>query len=147
MKRKLEFELVPDGCFKSNLRNILSKAQWEYIKNYVKTRAGGKCEICGKKTNHLDAHEVWDYDEKTGVQKLKDIKAVCKDCHAAIHIDRTAVAGNLCRAEDHYIKVNGVSYAEMKLDLAAAHERDKVLNHVSEWKLDVYTWLKKFLEE
>ena len=147
MKRKLNFELVPDGCFKSNLRNILSKAQWDYIKKDVKTRAGGRCEICGKKTDKLDAHEVWSYNEKTGVQKLEDIKAVCKDCHAAIHIDRTAVAGNIARAEDHYMLVNGVSYVEMKADLSATHERDKVLNRVSEWKLDVYTWLKKYLED
>ena len=73
MKRKLEFELVPDGCWYSNLRAILSKEQWDFIKKDAKTRAGGRCVICGKKTAALDAHEVWEYDAKNGIQKLKDV--------------------------------------------------------------------------
>ena len=47
---KLNFELVPDGCWYSNLRSILSKRQWDFLKSEAKERAGGKCMICGKKT-------------------------------------------------------------------------------------------------
>ena len=59
---KLNFELVPDGCWYSNLRSILSKRQWDFLKSEARERAGGKCMICGKKTDKLDAHERWSYD-------------------------------------------------------------------------------------
>ena len=49
MDFKLNFELVPDSCWYSNLRTILSKAQWDFIKADAKNRAQGKCMICGKK--------------------------------------------------------------------------------------------------
>lgn len=49
MAYKLNFELVPDGCWKNNLRTILSKAEWDFLKKDARERAGGKCAICGKK--------------------------------------------------------------------------------------------------
>lgn len=145
-KRKLEFELVPDGCWYSNLRTILNKAQWDYIKEYAKKKANGRCMICGRQTQRLEAHEKWSYDIDTATQKLQDVIAVCHDCHSVIHIGRTSLKGNLTLAEDHYMKVNGVSYAEMKHDLGLANEEHKKRNNVSEWKLDL-TWLKRFIEE
>ena len=143
-KRKLEFELVPDGCWGYNLRSILSKAQWEYLRQQAINNSSGTCSICGKKTSRLHAHERWEYDGEKGVQKLIDIVAVCPDCHSAIHIGREQLLGNAERAEDHYMKVNGISYAEMKNDLARANEKHKQLNKVSEWVLDL-SFLKKFL--
>ena len=50
--RKLNFELVPDGCWYSNLRTILSKKQWDFLKAYAKEQSGGKCAICGKPATH-----------------------------------------------------------------------------------------------
>lgn len=146
MKRKLNFELIPDGCWYYNLRAILTKEQWDYVKKDAKFRAGGKCAICNKSDSRLDAHEVWSYDEKKGVQKLKDVVAVCKDCHAAIHINRTWLKGDPERAQDHYMRVNGCSYAEMRADMGAANEKQKKLNEVPEWKLDV-SWLKRFIKD
>lgn len=146
MKRKLNFEFVPDGCWYSNLRAVLNREQWDFIRKDAKARAGGKCSICSKKTNALDAHEVWEYDAKNGVQKLKDVIAVCKDCHNAIHINRTWLKGDPERAEDHYMKVNGCTYAEMRADMGAANEKQKKLNETSEWKLDL-SWLKRFIKD
>ena len=106
-KRKLKFELIPAGCWKCNLHEILSKQAWDFIKQDAKIRADGKCSICGRKTNNLDAHEVWGYDEKNAIQKLEDVIAVCRDCHNTIHIGRTQAVGTSEKAEDHYIKVSG----------------------------------------
>ena len=104
MAHRLDFELVPDGCWYSNLRSILSKKQWDFLKADAKQRAGGFCMICGRKTDKLDAHERWSYDEKNAVQKLEDILAVCKDCHSVIHIGYTQLKGNEERAEKHFMK-------------------------------------------
>ncbi len=143
---KLEIQLIPDGCWKYNLRTILSKAQWDFLKADAKNRAGGKCMICGAKTTRLEAHEKWSYDEQNGIQKLEDIVAVCKDCHSVIHINRTWVKGDIERAENHYMKVNDCSYAEYRKALGNANETHKRLNQVSEWKLDI-SYLKKYTDE
>lgn len=141
---KLGFELVPDGCWYSNLRSILSPSDWERIKKDAKFRSGGRCSCCGKKTDRLDAHEVWSYDIEKGIQKLEDVISVCKDCHSVIHIGYTQLKGNIERAEAHYMKVNNCTYAEFRQELDKANRLHKERNKVSEWKLDV-SWLKKFL--
>lgn len=144
MDYKLNFELVPDGCWYSNLRSILSKKQWDFLKAEAKEKANGACMICGKKTDKLDAHERWSYDEKNAVQKLEDIIAVCKDCHSVIHIGYTQLKGNEERAEKHFMKVNGCSYAEYRHALGLANEIHTRRNGIFEWKLDL-TYLKKYI--
>lgn len=146
MDYKLNFELVPDGCWYSNLRTLLSKKQWDFLKADAKERACGKCMICGKKTEKLEAHEKWSYDETTCVQKLEDIIAVCKDCHCVIHIGRTQLKGDEERAEKHFMKVNECSYAEYRKALGEANVVHRRRNEVSEWKLDL-SYLKRFVKE
>lgn len=146
MKRKLDFELVPDSCWYSNLRSLLSKKQWDFLRADAKERAGGKCVICGRKTNSLDAHERWSYDIENGVQKLEDIIAVCKDCHSVIHIGYTQLKGNEERAERHFMKVNDCSYAEYRKALGEANKLHNERNKVLEWKLDL-SYLKKYVNE
>lgn len=141
---KLFFELVPDGCWKYNLRTILSNRQWDFLKKDAKERANGKCMICGRKTSRLEAHERWSYNEQKGVQKLEDILAVCKDCHSVIHIGRTQLVGDEERAEKHFMQVNNCSYAEYRKALGDANLRHKVLNSVSEWIMDI-SYLERYV--
>ena len=140
---RLNFELVPDSCWYSNLRSILSPAQWDVVRKEAYARAGGKCAICGAPTKRLEAHEKWEYDEKFAVQKLKNVIAVCKSCHEVIHIGRTALTGNEERACAHFMKVNGCTYAEYRKALGEANEAHQRRNKVPEWKLDL-SYLKKF---
>ncbi|MBE7061877.1 MAG: HNH endonuclease [Clostridiales bacterium] len=146
MKYKLDFELVPDSCWYSNLRTILSKKQWDFIKADAKERAEGKCMICGRKTDRLEAHERWSYDEENCVQKLEDIVSICKDCHNVIHIGRTQLKGDEERAEKHFMKVNNCSYAEYRQALGKANEEHKRRNLVPEWKLYL-TYLKRYIND
>ncbi|MDE6505223.1 MAG: HNH endonuclease [Clostridia bacterium] len=145
MGYKLCFELVPDGCWYSNLRSILSSAQWDVVRKDAYARAGGKCMICGKKTGRLEAHERWEYDEENAVQKLADVVAVCRGCHEVIHIGRTQLMGREREAEEHFMKVNGCSYAEYRKALGEANEAHRRRNRVAEWKLDL-SYLKKFID-
>ena len=144
MKYKLNFELVPDGCWGSNLRSILTKEQWDFLRKDAVGRSDGKCAICGKKTNRLDAHERWEYDIKEATQKLTDIIAVCKDCHSVIHIGFTQLKGNEERAEKHFMEVNECSYAQYRKALSEANELHRKRNEVSEWKLDL-SYLKRYV--
>lgn len=140
---KLNFELVPDSCWYSNLRSILSPAQWDVVRREAYARAGGRCMICGAPTRRLEAHERWEYDERNAVQKLADVVAICKSCHEVIHIGRTQLTGGEERASQHFMKVNGCTYAEYRKALGEANEAHRRRNLVPEWKLDL-SYLKKF---
>ena len=140
---KLNFELVPDSCWYSNLRSILSPAQWDFIRKDAYARAGGRCMICGAPARRLEAHERWEYDEQNCVQRLADVVAVCHSCHEVIHIGRTQLLGGEERACAHFLKVNGCSYAEYRKALGEANEAHRRRNEIAEWKLDL-SWLKRF---
>lgn len=142
-KLKLDFELVPDGCWYSNLRSILKPKQWDMVRRDAYTRAGGKCMICGRPATRLEAHERWSYDEKNGIQKLEDVIAVCHSCHSVIHIGRTQLMGDEDKAIAHFMKVNGCSYADYVKALGKANEIHRRRNEIPEWSVDL-SYLKKF---
>ncbi|MBR2024116.1 MAG: hypothetical protein IJ996_06355 [Clostridia bacterium] len=83
---KLNFELVPDGCWYQNLRSALPQAVWDSIRKTAYAKAKGKCMICERKTARLEAHERWSYDEERALQKLETVIAVCRNCHEVIHV-------------------------------------------------------------
>ena len=143
---KLDFELVPDSCWYSNLRSILTKKAWDIVRKDVISRSGGRCAICGRKVNRLEGHERWSYNEQTSTQKLEDVIAVCHDCHSVIHIGRTQLMGNEERAEKHFMKVNECSYSEYREALGKANELHQRRNLIKEWKLDL-TYLQKFIND
>ncbi len=140
---KLNFEMVPDSCWHSNLRSLLTPAQWDIVRREAYARAGGKCMLCGAEARRLEAHEQWEYDEKNCVQRLADVVAVCKSCHEVIHIGRTTLMGREREAEAHFMKVNGCTYAEYRKALGEATEAHRRRNKVAEWALDL-SYLKKF---
>lgn len=140
---KLEFEMVPDSCWYSNLRSILSPKQWDVVRKDAYARAEGKCMICGVRSTRLEAHEHWEYDERNAVQRLTDVVAVCRSCHEVIHIGRTQLMGREREAEEHFMKVNGCSYADYRKALGEANEAHRRRNLIPEWKLDL-GWLQRF---
>ena len=141
---KLEIELVPDSCWYSNLRSILSPAQWDIVRREAYARANGKCMICGAPAKRLEAHERWVYDEENSIQKLDTVIAICRSCHEVIHIGRTSLTGGEERASAHFMKVNGCSYSEYRKALGEANEAHRRRNKIPEWKLDL-SYLKKFI--
>ena len=133
---KLNFELVPDSCWYSNLRSALPKEVWDKIRKKAYARANGKCMICGAPTARLEAHEQWEYDDKTCVQKLKNVVAVCRPCHEVIHIGRTQLMGREKEASEHFMKVNGCTYAEYRKALGEANGKHRERSR-KDWQLDV----------
>ncbi len=145
MDYKLNFELVPDSCWYSNLRSLLSDAQWDAVRKEAYARAGGRCMICGARVSRLEAHERWSYDEENCVQTLKDVIAVCRRCHEVIHIGRTSLMGREEEACAHFMKVNGCSYSEYRKALGEATAIHRRRNRVKEWKLNL-NYLQKFIK-
>ncbi len=145
MELKLDFELVPDSCWYSNLRSILKPKAWDIVRKDAYARANGKCMICGRKVSRLEAHERWSYDISKKVQKLETVIAVCHSCHSVIHIGRTQLMGDENKAISHFQKVNKASYADYIKALGRANELHKLRNQVDEWSLDL-SFLKRFTD-
>lgn len=141
-KYKLDFELVPDGCWYSNLRSVLKPQYWDAVRRDAYARAGGRCMICGRAVKRLEAHERWAYDEAARIQKLIDVVAVCRQCHAVIHIGRTQLMGGEKEAADWFMRVNGCNYAAYRAALGRANEEHRRRNRIGEWRLDI-SWLKE----
>jgi hypothetical protein len=88
----------------------------------------------------LDAHERWTYDEESNTQILAEVVAICRDCHAVIHIGRTQLMGGEAKASEWFMRVNQCSYADYRTALGKANDDHRRRNRVSEWKIDL-TWL------
>ena len=145
-KYKLDFEFIPEESWKYNLRHLLSSAAWDVVRRDAYKRAGYKCCICGRGNCRLEAHEKWSFIAQTRVQKLDNVLALCHDCHAVVHYQRTALCEGVEgaeKAQEHFIKVNGCTQAEFHAALARAAKRHKRLNETEEWKLDL-SFLKRF---
>lgn len=100
--------------------------------------------ICGAPAPRLEAHEQWSYDEENCVQSLRDVIAVCRPCHEVIHIGRTQLCGREREASEHFMRVNGCTYAEYRKALGEANEEHRRRNRIAEWRLDI-TGLKELL--
>ena len=143
---KLNFEIVPTSCWYNNLRHILSKRAWDYIRKDAYQKANGKCTICNAPKKRLEAHERWSYDTTTHTQKLKDIIAICHNCHSVIHIGRTQLVGKEDIAIRHFKKVNNTDYQGYITALKKANEESIELSKIDDWQLDL-SYLQTYLEE
>jgi hypothetical protein len=139
----LNIELVPTTCWYSNLRSELSPGQWDVVRRRTYLEAGYKCEICGGKGKKwpVEAHEVWEYNDCTYVQKLVRTIALCPACHGVKHIGFAAANGRYNKALRHLMKVNkwsapiAVTYIDHAFE---EHGRRSAHN----WTLDI-SWLEK----
>ena len=105
---KLTLELVPSSSWLNNVRAVVSKKQWDYIKSQVFSKAYDTCEICGGvgPTHPVECHEVWSYDSKTSIQKLDRMIALCPNCHMVKHFGFAQIQGKGTQALRHLMKVN-----------------------------------------
>lgn len=140
MAYKLDFELVPEECWYSNLRSVLPPAGWDIVRKDAYARAKGRCSICGK-SGRLEAHEKWSYDEKRAVQKLETVIALCRACHEVKHISRTQLTGRGDEAMEHFMKINGCSQMDYHAALGKANEEYLRRNKIENWTTDL-SWLK-----
>jgi hypothetical protein len=106
---RLTIELVPQSCWFSNVRKQVPPREWDRIRRQVYERANHRCEVCGGRgTRHpVECHEVWEYDEAAGVQRLLRMIALCPACHEVKHIGLAGVKGRGEIAEAHLATVNG----------------------------------------
>jgi len=106
---RLTIELVPQTCWFSNVRDQVSREDWDRIRKQVYRHSAQCCEVCGGRgSKHpVECHEVWEYDETTGVQRLVRMIALCPACHEVEHIGLAGLEGRGEIAAAHLAEVNG----------------------------------------
>lgn len=119
--RRLSFQFNPPR----SLFSIKSSFQnWYEISN--KVRSTGFCKMCGLQTNTLEAQELWQYDDNTHEQTLKDIIPMCKDCRSSMRMVFINDDREQSNAFSHYKSVNQLSFEEAKQDFDDAFNVWKV---------------------
>lgn len=136
----LKPELVPEACWRSNLRSWLSPDEWDIVRKDAYKRAGYRCRICGAK-GRMEAHERWSYDDNRALQTLEDVLALCHACHEVVHISRTQLMGRGAEAMEHFMRVNGCSQSDYHAELARVNTEYLQRNKIEEWTTDI-SWLK-----
>ena len=126
---RLTVELVPSGQWYVNLRSILSKSDWDYVRRRAYKKAGYRCEICGGKgpRHPVECHEIWRYEEhpsgRKGVQILDGVVALCPSCHQVKHLGLAHVRGKREAALRHLCKINGWSRQDALYYVEAVFEQ------------------------
>lgn len=134
-KLKLTINLLPKGAWNNDFSKTLPKKDWDKLRMFALKRAGGKCEICGFKTNELDVHEEWDFDTQNKTQTLKQIIAICSKCHGVKHFKNSVRLGHGEEAEKHFMNVNNCSEMEFAGHLHKALLDYNERNSVYRWKI------------
>lgn len=143
----LDFDFIPEESWRFNLRSVLSAEGWDVVRKDAYKRASYKCRVCGRGNCRLEAHEKWSFDVKKRVQRLDDVLALCHDCHAVVHYQRTSLVDGkegALRAQEHFMRVNGCSLSDFHEALSRAAKRHETLNAVEGWSLDL-SFLKRFV--
>lgn len=138
---KLTFEMVPEECWRSNLRSWLKPQDWDIVRRDAYARAHGRCCICGR-PGRLEAHEKWSYDDKLALQKLEDVVALCRNCHEVKHISRAYAVGRGMDAMEHFMRINQCSQMDFHAALEEANEEYVRRNKIENWVTDI-SWLEK----
>lgn len=133
---KLTVELVPKSAHFKNLRSYLTAAQWDVVRKRCYTNARYRCEICngvGYKWP-VECHEVWEYDFPRII--LKDLVALCPDCHMVKHVGFAILQGNKKHAFMHFSRINECTYVDT-IKYMAEQFKEYHNRSLEPWHLDI----------
>lgn len=65
-----------------NYRNYLQTKHWKNIRNKIRNKYNGKCQICCS-TNNINVHN--NTYERIGKEDENDLILLCQECHEIFH--------------------------------------------------------------
>lgn len=150
MTPKLSIELVPSTSWFNNVRAVVTKKQWDYLKSQVASKAYHLCEICGGTgpKHPVECHEIWSFDNKNSIQKLDGMIALCPSCHMVKHIGFAGIQGKQAQALRHLMFVNKMTskiaeaYIEAAFKVWAERSQKQWtldISHLKEYGIDIST--------
>jgi cell division septum initiation protein DivIVA len=163
---KFSFPPIRHGAAGQNLWTVFDRSSWNHVRTTAYDRAGHRCQVCGRqfgglwtritpaedraKSGPVDCHEVWDWEVTdpaggVGIQRLKRLLVLCKDCHGAFHAGHTlwrAREAGLGAEADDYIKARRMLLtrsdgATLEAQLADDREAWEENKGVVAWVIDL----------
>lgn len=134
-------EMIPPSSWQNNLRFVIEGRQWDVLRKECYKRAGFRCEMCGDAGKpHLEAHEVWEFDDDYCIQSLSGILCLCPPCHKGFHLGQAKKLGLEKATHDRIMFVNGWSRSQLSKALDIAH---LIWQHRARfhWEVDL-SWLE-----
>jgi hypothetical protein len=130
-------DMLPTTSWEANLRTILSEAEWDRLRKFCYQAAGNTCIACGSRGEpHVEAHEAWRFDEKTGVQTLRGLLCLCPTCHKAKHLGFANRIGRLPQVLERLMWLNDWDEPTLAQELAKVEARQEELSQRT-WTLDL----------
>lgn len=130
-------DMLPTTTWEANLRTLLSESEWDRLRKFCYQAAGNTCVACGSRGEpHVEAHESWKFDEKTGVQTLRGLLCLCPTCHKAKHLGYANRIGRLPQVLDRLKWLNDWDDRMLGEELAKVEARQQLLSQ-REWSLDL----------
>ena len=138
-------DLIPSSCWFKNARKNIHPKDWDRVRHHVYSRNNYTCECCkvdtsistfGRPKIRLDAHERWEYNEETKIQRLVRLVALCEHCHNVTHIGLAGKLGKTDEAKHHLASVTGWSPKVIDDHIDEAFKLWKERNKIS-WSLDL----------
>lgn len=125
---RLTIELVPKRCWYSNMRQVLTREEWDELRRRVYAEYQQRCGICSAwrgPGSWLHCHERWSYDDRAHVQRLEGFMALCEWCHLVKHIGLFPLLTREERVRfeqvvQHFLRVNGCDHATFDQHYRAA---------------------------
>jgi glutaredoxin len=131
---RLSIEPIPANSWLASLAKLLPPWQWDRIRRSVYQNAGYRCQICGHE-NILHCHEVWQYNEETGIQWLRGFAALCKDCHDTKHVLFFYGTRRYKELMNHFTTINLIKIEEAEAYVEAVRRVQQRLDR-KEWKIN-----------
>lgn len=83
---RLEIEPIPFSSWGMSLANKLPPEEWKELRDYTFKISNYKCQICQATMRPLHCHEVWEFNDREKIQKLKALECLCEMCHNVKHL-------------------------------------------------------------
>jgi hypothetical protein len=108
---KLEIDAVPKTSWGISLKRKMARTAWDKLRKQVHERNGSKCQVCGS-AEKLHCHELWEFNDRSGVQRLVGLSTICNMCHHVTHFGLSTVLAaqghlDIHAVVAHFLRVNG----------------------------------------
>ncbi len=140
IRLRLEIELVPSPCWYSNMRKVMTQAQWDKLRKQVYAEYGHRCGICGAH-GQLNCHERWSYDDERHIQTLEGYIALCTMCHHVKHIGLAGILASEGKLDyeqvvQHFCTVNSCTREDFELHRSRAFDQWRERSKHDDWQTE-----------
>lgn len=141
-KYSVQFHFIPQTQNFINARSVFQylfehseneekKNSWQIVRLQKIAEVNSTCEACKEKKDKLDVHEFWNFDVVNRLQILKEIIALCSECHSVVHVNRFKGVNTKDKFAELFLKycrLNKVSEKEAREDFEIEEKRRDLLN-------------------